>query len=84
MQCKQTSVIELHQKLVHVLEMTGKGSALEKEQSILHLLQQLDPLSAKHTIRIILGKLRLGFQDMTILDAYSWMLKGIYLFLTNK
>jgi len=39
-------------------------------------LAQLDALSAKFVTRIVLGKLRLGFSDKTILDALSWFETG--------
>ena len=38
-----------------------------------NFLKELDPSSSKYIIKIILGKLRLGFSDMTILDSFSWM-----------
>src|SRR5581483_2480861 len=41
-----------------------------------YLFMSLDPLSAKFVTRIILGKLRLGFSDMTIIVALSWMQVG--------
>ena len=37
------------------------------------LLRGLDSLSVKYVVRIPLGKLRLGFSDLTILDALSFM-----------
>ncbi|MCB9493623.1 MAG: ATP-dependent DNA ligase [Epsilonproteobacteria bacterium] len=58
------------------LELTGRGSQEAKEAAMLSLLKKLDPVSAKFVIRIILGKLRLGFSDMTLLDAFSWMEVG--------
>jgi len=36
----------------------------------------LDALSVRFVARVPLGKLRLGFSDLTILDALSWMEKG--------
>jgi DNA ligase I, ATP-dependent (dnl1) len=40
------------------------------------LIRQLDSLSCRYLVRIPTGVLRLGFSDMTILDALSWMEKG--------
>ena len=40
------------------------------------LLKSVDPISAKFIIRTILGKLRLGFSEMTLIDAFSWMCVG--------
>jgi DNA ligase 1 len=43
---------------------------------MVRLLQSIDGLSGRYLVRIPLQKLRLGFSDMTILDALSWMEKG--------
>lgn len=59
------------------LAVTGGDGSQETKIGILgHLIRQLDPLSARYLVRIPLGILRLGFSDMTVLDAYSWMLTG--------
>ena len=36
----------------------------------------MDPVGAKYAVKIILGKLRIGFSDMTVLDSLSWMIAG--------
>ena len=62
---------------LHAIEqMHGTGSAEEKNKALEALLKQVDPISAKYIVRIVLGKLRLGFSDMTLLDALSWMQVG--------
>ncbi|HBS48478.1 TPA: DNA ligase [Candidatus Dependentiae bacterium] len=73
---KDLSVLEVYEKLNSVLDISGTGSQDKKENEILHLLKILDPISAKYILRIIVGKLRLGFSDMTLLDAFSWMESG--------
>ena len=40
------------------------------------LVNDVDSLSGRYLVRIPLGVLRLGFSDMTILDAMSWMMTG--------
>lgn len=70
------SVIDVYHALLRIEKISGTGSQEEKEQALIDLLQQLDPLSAKFVVRIIVGKLRLGFSDMTIVDALSWMEAG--------
>jgi DNA ligase-1 len=72
LQTVQGVVKELH----HFINMTGTGSQEMKEQKLLQLLQSQDAHSAKYIVRIIEGKLRLGFSEMTLLDAFSWMMKG--------
>lgn len=62
---------------LHTIEKIGGiGSQEEKSRAMIELLTSLDQLSAKYVVRIILGKLRLGFSDMTIIDALSWMETG--------
>ncbi len=70
------SVHEVYQKLVKITELAGNGSQEEKLSTIAQLLQELDPLSCRYIVRMLIGTLRLGFSAMTILDAYSWMLSG--------
>lgn len=54
----------------------GSGSQERKLVGVVELLHQLDPVSAKYVARIILGKLRLGFSVMTMIDALSWAVLG--------
>ena len=63
-------------KLTEIAEVGGKGSQEKKQELIGDLLQQMDPVSAKYAVKIILGKLRVGFSDMTVLDSLSWMVAG--------
>jgi DNA ligase 1 len=70
------TILQVHEKLIEIEHVSGTGSQEEKYGLTLQLLQQLDPLSAKYVVRMMLGKLRLGFSDMTIIDALSWMEVG--------
>ena len=72
----ELSVTEVYKALCTLEEMGGTGSQEEKTDFLAKLFKQLDPLSAKFVARIIIGKLRLGFSDMTIIDALSWMEAG--------
>lgn len=72
----ELSVTQVYDALCTLEEMGGTGSQEEKTAFLVKLFQQLDPLSAKFIARIIIGKLRLGFSDMTIIDALSWMETG--------
>jgi DNA ligase 1 len=73
---KELTVLQVEKALQDFLKISGTGSQQFKEKSLLELLSNLDFLSAKYVARIILGKLRLGFSDMTLLDAFSWMQEG--------
>ncbi len=70
------SVLAVYDRLTFIEELHGVGSAEEKNRQLELLLAQLDPIAAKYVVRIVLGKLRLGFSDMTLVDALSWMQVG--------
>lgn len=70
------SVKEVYEKLWDIATISGTGSQDKKQQLIINLLSEVDPVSAKYVVKMILGKLRTGFSDMTMLDSISWMLLG--------
>jgi len=72
----ELTLLQVYNELCHIEQMGGTGSQEERIQYLIALLKQLDPISAKYIVRIMLGKLRLGFSDMTIVDALSWMEVG--------
>lgn len=67
------SVAQIYEKLRKIAEESGEGSVERKIKGLAELVKNLDPWSAKFVARIPVNKLRLGFSDMTILDALSWM-----------
>jgi len=69
------SVNKVYDLLYEIAAESGQGSVERKINKTAQLLFDLDPLSAKYVTRIPLGKLRLGFSELTILDTLSWMLK---------
>ncbi|MCK5632822.1 ATP-dependent DNA ligase [bacterium] len=70
------SVLQVYSALEAIEKISGTGSQEAKVNSLEQLLKNLDVLSAKFVVRIVMGKLRLGFSDMTIIDALSWMEVG--------
>jgi len=70
------SVTQVYKTLCQLEETTGIGSQEKKAALLKDLLVTLTPLEAKFIARIVIGKLRLGFSDMTIVDALSWMTAG--------
>lgn len=72
----QPSVTEVYDALVAIEHIEGQGSQEKRAELLSKLLQAVNPLDAAIVVRMILGKLRLGFSDMTIIDALSWMLTG--------
>lgn len=70
------SIIEVYHLLEKIAQENGMGSQERKIDTLARLLSGLNPLSSKYVIRMVLGKLRLGFSDKTILDALSYMESG--------
>ena len=70
------TVLGVYAKLLEVSREEGGGSQERRVAKLAELLQSLDGLSAKFVTRIPLGKLRLGFSELTIVDALSWSEKG--------
>jgi len=72
----QLSINEVYEKLKEIAEQSGAGSQERKLTKIASLLNKLDPVSNKFIVRIILGTMRLGFSDITVIEALSWYLVG--------
>ncbi len=70
------SLVDVYNALCVIEQTNGPGSTDIKIKLIVQLLGTLDPLEAKYVVRVILGKLRLGFSDMTLLEAFSYMNEG--------
>lgn len=73
---KHLNLIDVYQRLEKIEALSGSGSQEAKTQELVKLLKEVSPLSAGYIVRIVLGKLRLGFSDMTLIDALSWMEVG--------
>ena len=70
------SIEQVYASLIALEHVSGSGSQDQRAHLLQVLLKGVSPSAAKYIVRIILGKLRLGFSDMTLLDAFSWMLVG--------
>lgn len=70
------TVTQIYQELTELAREGGEGSQEKKVSRVVSLLTELDPISVKYIVRIILTRLRLGFSDMTMLDALSWAKNG--------
>jgi len=73
---KDMDVLDVFDFFYRLATVSGNGSQDVKISLLSQLIRQLDPLSGRYLVRLPTGIIRLGFSDMTILDAYSWMLKG--------
>ncbi|RJR23411.1 ATP-dependent DNA ligase [Candidatus Microgenomates bacterium] len=70
------SVGEVYKRLMEIAKEKGEGSVDRKITKMAALLTEIEALAVRFVVRIPLGKLRLGFSEMTLLDGLSWMGKG--------
>ena len=77
---KQTNhdltIFQVYKQLMDIAKAGGEGSQEVKLSAIGRLLSELDARSAKYAVKMVLGKLRTGFSDMTVLDSLSWTMTG--------
>jgi DNA ligase-1 len=73
---KDMEVLTVFNFFYRLATASGNGSQDVKTSLLAQLIRQLDPLSGRYLVRLPTGIIRLGFSDMTVLDAYSWMLTG--------
>ncbi|HRP37426.1 MAG TPA: DNA ligase, partial [Candidatus Dojkabacteria bacterium] len=69
-------VDEVFKMLKRIALISGKNSQQDKMRLFKELIAQLSPIEAKFCGRIVLGKLRLGVSDKTLLESLSWAVKG--------
>lgn len=67
------SLQQVYDELVEIASIFATGSIEKKSDRFIILLNKVDPVGAKFIIRIVMKTLRLGFSDMTFIDALSWM-----------
>lgn len=67
---------DLFKQLKQIAGLAGKGSVAQKIETFADLLGSLDSLSVRYVVRIPLGRLRLGFSEVTVLDALSLVEAG--------
>jgi len=62
---------DVYDNLVKIAEFEGIGSQEKKSNEIIKLFQKLNKNSIKYITRIILNNNRLGFTELTIIDALA-------------
>ena len=65
------SVSDVYGGLEEIARARGEGSQEAKVQTLVRLLGRASPLEAKYLSRFVLGTLRVGVREMTILDALA-------------
>lgn len=76
---KTASNIELltiHDLLLDIAIVSGTGSQDIKLKKIASLLAKLDGISSKYVVKIVLGTTRLGFTELTIIEALAKSING--------
>lgn len=68
---RDLTISEVYGRLIEIAEDSGTGSQERKVSLVVDLLDDVDSLSRRFVVRMVIGKLRLGFSDKTILDALS-------------
>jgi len=70
-QSSKLRVEDVFNILAEIAGTTGEGTVEKKLNFLSELLKKVDPVSAKHLVRIPLGASRLGIGDPTVLDGFS-------------
>ncbi len=65
------TVHEVYSELQRIAAASGEGSQETKVHTLVELIARASPAEAKYIARFVLGKLRLGVREMTVLDALS-------------
>ncbi len=65
------TVEDVFQVLTEIAHTSGDGTVEKRVQLLADLLRKVDSISAKHLVRIPLGKTRLGIGDPTVLDGLA-------------
>lgn len=69
------SISDTHKRLKQIALDEGTGSQERKIKQLSSLIKSMDALSAKYIIKMVLGTMRLGFSEITLIEALSWMEK---------
>lgn len=73
---EELGISEVYRELERIARESGSGSQERKVGGLARLLEKVGGEGAKYIVRIVAGKLRLGFSEQTVLDAISYMESG--------
>ncbi len=68
---EKLTLLKVYQNLTEIARATGSGSQDLKMRLLAELLHNAKPKEAKYIVRTVVGKMRLGIADMTIVDALA-------------
>lgn len=69
-------VRDVYNNLEDIARESGAGSQERKVLGLAKLIREMEAASAKYIVRMVAGKLRLGFSDKTVIDALSYLENG--------
>ncbi len=64
-------LVEVYDRLSAIAGASGAGSQEAKVRILVDLLRRAKPLEGKYLVRFVMGTLRVGVREMTILDALA-------------
>jgi DNA ligase-1 len=73
---KELTVSQVYNALMRIAQATGEGAQETKINTLVALLKDAKPKEARYILRTVLGRMRLGIADMTILDALAIAFTG--------
>lgn len=73
---KDPSINEVYEALLKISKTTGSGSVDRKIDMLVGLLSKVSAKEAKYIVRFVLGSMRLGIGDPTIMDSMSEAMTG--------
>jgi len=65
------TVARVYDELLRIARTSGEGSVEKKLHNLADLLSLASPIEAKYIARFVLGRLRLGVGDATVLEALA-------------
>ncbi|MEW6722621.1 MAG: ATP-dependent DNA ligase [Candidatus Micrarchaeota archaeon] len=68
---EEMGIGHVYDAMMRISKSGGQGSQEQKIKHLAELLNNASPLEARYIVRFVLGRLRLGVGDPTILDALS-------------
>ena len=68
---RELTVSDIYSSLDQIARESGKGSSTRKIDRLIRLMVDASPLGARYLARTVVGTLRLGVGDMTMLDALA-------------
>lgn len=75
-QSSKLTIDDVVEVLMTIAKTSGEGTVEKRTTLLSDLLKKLDNVSVKYIVRIVLGNLRLGIGDPTILDALAVAIGG--------